>query len=106
MCRLAGIAFLHPNQQERNMDKQSLADITGAAAAPNDALGATALLVTTEPIVVNLRTACAMVSLSAPALRAEMAAGRLSAKTFGRKPLFEIEELRRYICALPSWEPK
>jgi uncharacterized protein (TIGR03086 family) len=34
-----------------------------------------------------------------------MVAGRLRAKTFGRKPLFEISELRRYAASLPSIEP-
>lgn len=58
-----------------------------------------------EPGLLDLRGATAFLSLSAPSVRAEMQAGRLHARRFGRKPLFEIDELRRYVASLPSWEP-
>ena len=59
-----------------------------------------------EPALVDLKGAQAFLCLSDPSIRAEMAAGRLQAKTFGRKPLFEISELRRFAASLPAWEPK
>jgi hypothetical protein len=58
-----------------------------------------------EPGLLDLRGASAFLSLSAPSVRAEMHAGRLHARRFGRKPLFQITELRRYAASLPSWEP-
>jgi hypothetical protein len=67
--------------------------------------GDTAIVVAIEPVLVDFKTACATVSLSAVALRKEMALGRINAKTYGRKPLFEPDELRRYAASLSSWEP-
>jgi hypothetical protein len=71
--------------------------------AAKSTVGVEALI---EPALVDLRGAQAFLCLSGPSVRAEMVAGRLRAKTFGRKPLFEISELRRYAASLPSWEPK
>jgi hypothetical protein len=85
---------------------EALAGAAKYAVATNGAIDTTTIMVTTEPISVDLRTACRMVSLSMPVLRAEMAKGRLNAKTYGTKPLFEVEELKRYVASLPSWEPK
>ena len=59
-----------------------------------------------EPGLLDLRSASAFLSLSAPSVRAEMHAGRLRARRFGSKPLFALDELRRYAASLPAWEPK
>jgi hypothetical protein len=82
------------------------------AAAAKYAIGTTGVIdtktivVTTEPIAVDTKTASRMVNLSWPVLRAAMTRGDLNARMSGTKPLFEVSELRRWISTLPSWEPK
>jgi hypothetical protein len=84
-------------------DSGAITADTNLARAAKSTVGVHALV---EPALVDLKGAQAFLSLSGPSVRAEMAAGRLHAKTFGRKPLFELSELRRYAASLPAWEPK
>jgi hypothetical protein len=57
-------------------------------------------------VLVDLETACSLLAISRESLKQEMRAGRIAAKVYGRKPLFQPDELTRYADALPSWEPK
>ena len=84
-------------------DSGSVAADATLARAAKSTVGVQALV---EPALVDLKGAQAFLCLSGPSVRAEMVAGRLHAKTFGRKPLFELSELRRYAASLPAWEPK
>jgi hypothetical protein len=83
--------------------------VAGAAKYALTASGAIdtkTIVVTTEPIAVDTKTASRMVNLSWPVLRGAMTRGELNARMSGTKPLFEVAELRRWISTLPSWEPK
>jgi hypothetical protein len=100
------ISFLYPNNAGANVTTQDVINGDGRgklAQAVQRAIGT--VVVAIEPVLVDFKTACATVSLSPPALRGEMAAGRINAKVYGRKPLFEPDELRRYAASLSSWEP-
>lgn len=86
-----------------NQDSESNTTDATIERAAKSTVGIEALV---EPALVDLKGAQAFLCLSDKSVRAEMAAGRLQAKTFGRKPLFEVSELRRYAASLPSWEPQ
>jgi excisionase family DNA binding protein len=60
---------------------------------------------TADAVLVDMKTACRLLSISEVKLREEMHAGRINAQRIGRSIVFRPEELKRYAADLPAWEP-
>jgi len=58
-----------------------------------------------QPIGVDTETAAKMLGVSASTVRAHMRRGDLIARYSGTKPVFPVEELKKFLMTLPS-EPR
>jgi hypothetical protein len=108
---LIGATCYHVGDRKKGMTKRSASDVLPQAAAQavggvDDVAKSVVVADVLEPALVDLRNAQAYLALSAYTIRAELRAGRLTAKRYGSKPLFSVAELRRYAESLPSWETK
>ena len=54
----------------------------------------------------SISNACSLIGIGKSKLYIELAEDRLSAKRLGSRTLILDEELRRYIAALPGWDPE
>lgn len=58
------------------------------------------------PVLVDKRTAAGLLGgISVRALMNLLETNQLSARKLGSRTMFEVDELRRFAAALPSWEP-
>jgi excisionase family DNA binding protein len=66
----------------------------------------TVVNVAAEPVLVDKPTACRLLgNIAERTLRQLVHDGDLNARKLGNRTLFEVDELRRFAAALPSWEP-
>jgi excisionase family DNA binding protein len=62
--------------------------------------------VTAELVLADKQTACRLLgNIAERTLRQLVHDGELSARKLGSRTMFELDELRRFAAALPSWEP-
>lgn len=62
--------------------------------------------VAVEPVLADKGTACAILGgIAQRHLMKLVANGDLGARKLGTRTVFEVDELRRFAAALPSWEP-
>lgn len=75
---------------------------------PPSPLGASTVgvVVAVEPIAVDKNTACRMLGIQQSHLMDLVRDGDLAAKKLGRRTVFTVADLRRFVSQLPSWEPQ